>query len=163
MYHIDVSHEVGVKQHIRFHHAYIPQLPRPYQCLNCASRWTAEGLAYDRHDLEHRHIYFLCGLFGWTASRKFMASKGRPEMLLPSMMMAWSIGTICMPAMTSGAGSAVCRFFIGLAEAPFFPGITLSRFCTGRQMWGLRLMDYSDIFLVHQRREPNAHGHMARR
>ncbi|RXG45135.1 hypothetical protein VDGE_30036 [Verticillium dahliae] len=26
-----------------------------------------------------------------------------------------------MPAMTSGAGFAVCRFFIGLAEAPFFP------------------------------------------
>ncbi|EUC45332.1 hypothetical protein COCMIDRAFT_5436 [Bipolaris oryzae ATCC 44560] len=52
-------------------------------------------------------------------------AKADPRLLLPSMMMAWSIGTICMPAMTSGAGFAVCRFFIGLSEAPFFPGITL--------------------------------------
>lgn len=55
-------------------------------------------------------------------------AKADPRWLLPSMMMAWSIGTICMPAMTSGAGFAVCRFFIGLSEAPFFPGITLSKF-----------------------------------
>lgn len=27
----------------------------------------------------------------------------------------------------SGAGFAACRFFTGLAEAPFFPGITLSK------------------------------------
>ncbi|KAH6848469.1 major facilitator superfamily domain-containing protein [Alternaria rosae] len=52
-------------------------------------------------------------------------AKADPRWLLPSMMMAWSIATICMPAMTSGAGFAVCRFFIGLSEAPFFPGITL--------------------------------------
>ncbi|EOA87862.1 hypothetical protein ACJQWK_08646 [Exserohilum turcicum] len=52
-------------------------------------------------------------------------AKADPRWLLPSMMMAWSIGTICMPAMTNGAGFAVCRFFIGLSEAPFFPGITL--------------------------------------
>ncbi|KAL5379316.1 hypothetical protein DPSP01_008588 [Paraphaeosphaeria sporulosa] len=52
-------------------------------------------------------------------------AKGNPRLVLPTMMMAWSIGTICMPAMTNAAGFAVCRFFIGLAEAPFFPGITL--------------------------------------
>ncbi|KAH4035728.1 hypothetical protein HBH70_084840 [Parastagonospora nodorum] len=52
-------------------------------------------------------------------------AKADPRWFLPSMMMAWSIATICMPAMTSGAGFAVCRFFIGLSEAPFFPGITL--------------------------------------
>lgn len=57
-------------------------------------------------------------------------AKADPRWLLPSMMMAWSIGTICMPAMTNGAGFAVCRFFIGLSEAPFFPGITLSKFST---------------------------------
>ncbi|KAH7361331.1 major facilitator superfamily domain-containing protein [Pyrenochaeta sp. MPI-SDFR-AT-0127] len=57
-------------------------------------------------------------------------AKADPRWLLPSMMMAWSIATICMPAMTSGAGFAVCRFFIGLSEAPFFPGITLSKSST---------------------------------
>ena len=46
-------------------------------------------------------------------------AKADPRWLLPSMMMGWSIGTICMPAMTSGAGFAVCRFIIGLAEGTY--------------------------------------------
>ena len=62
-----------------------------------------------------------------------LLAKADPRWLLPSIMLAWSIGTICMPAMTSGAGFAVCRFFIGLAEAPFFPGITLSKFAKTRR------------------------------
>ncbi|CZT10764.1 related to putative tartrate transporter [Rhynchosporium agropyri] len=52
-------------------------------------------------------------------------AKTNPSWFLPSMMLAWSTATICMPAMTSGAGFCICRFFIGLTEAPFFPGITL--------------------------------------
>jgi MFS family permease len=49
----------------------------------------------------------------------------RPSLLLPGMMIGWSICTICMPAVTSGAGFCVVRFMTGLCEAPFFPGITL--------------------------------------
>jgi hypothetical protein len=78
------------------------------------------------------------------------------------MMMAWSIGTICMPAMTSGAGFAVCRFFIGLAEAPFFPGITLSKSNpTSLPFDEPQLIANSDIFMVHQRGESHAHGYLA--
>ena len=52
-------------------------------------------------------------------------AKSRPRIFLPTMMILWSVATICMPAMRNGAGFCVCRFFIGLTEAPFFPGITL--------------------------------------
>lgn len=52
-------------------------------------------------------------------------AKVRPSLLLPGMMIGWSICTICMPACTSGAGFCVIRFMTGLCEAPFFPGITL--------------------------------------
>jgi MFS family permease len=52
-------------------------------------------------------------------------AKVRPSLLLPGMMIGWSICTICMPACTSGAGFCVIRFVTGLCEAPFFPGITL--------------------------------------
>ncbi|KAH6703214.1 major facilitator superfamily domain-containing protein [Leptodontidium sp. MPI-SDFR-AT-0119] len=52
-------------------------------------------------------------------------AKANPSWFLPSMMLAWSAATISMPAMTSGVGFCICRFFIGLTEAPFFPGITL--------------------------------------
>ena len=71
--------------------------------------------------------FYVGYLIGQVPGNLWLA-KADPRWLLPSMMMAWSIGTICMPAMTNGAGFAVCRFFIGLAEAPFFPGITLSKF-----------------------------------
>lgn len=52
-------------------------------------------------------------------------AKCRPSLILPSMMVAWSICTICMPAVTSGAGFCLIRFVTGFAEAPFFPEITL--------------------------------------
>ncbi|KAJ4403656.1 hypothetical protein N0V91_006356 [Didymella pomorum] len=68
--------------------------------------------------------FYIGYLIGQLPGNLWLA-KADPRWLLPTMMMGWSIGTICMPAMTSGAGFAVCRFFIGLAEAPFFPGITL--------------------------------------
>ncbi|PSN68597.1 MFS general substrate transporter [Corynespora cassiicola Philippines] len=68
--------------------------------------------------------FYIGYLIGQLPGNLWLA-KADPRWLLPSVMMAWSVGTICMPAMTSGAGFAVCRFFIGLAEAPFFPGITL--------------------------------------
>ncbi|KZL68605.1 major facilitator superfamily transporter [Colletotrichum incanum] len=40
-------------------------------------------------------------------------------------MIAWGAATICTPALKNGAGFAALRFVTGLAEAPFFPGITL--------------------------------------
>ncbi|KAF2761118.1 MFS general substrate transporter [Pseudovirgaria hyperparasitica] len=52
-------------------------------------------------------------------------TKMKPNLFLPGVMLAWSAATICMPAMTNGTGFVLCRFVIGLCEAPFFPGITL--------------------------------------
>ncbi|OAA39195.1 Major facilitator superfamily domain, general substrate transporter [Beauveria brongniartii RCEF 3172] len=54
-----------------------------------------------------------------------LLARTNPHYFLPAVMYMWSCGTICMPAMTNGAGFAVCRFFIGLTEAPFFPALTL--------------------------------------
>ncbi|PNH59667.1 hypothetical protein VD0002_g7894 [Verticillium dahliae] len=68
--------------------------------------------------------FYIGYLVGQLPGNLWLA-KANPRWFLPSVMVAWSAATICMPAMTSGAGFAVCRFFIGLAEAPFFPGITL--------------------------------------
>lgn len=68
--------------------------------------------------------FYIGYLVGQLPGNLWLA-KANPRWFLPMMMMFWSIGTICMPAMTSGPGFAICRFFIGLTEAPFFPGITL--------------------------------------
>ncbi|KAH8590537.1 major facilitator superfamily domain-containing protein [Bisporella sp. PMI_857] len=68
--------------------------------------------------------FYIGYLVGQLPGNLWLA-KSNPSWFLPCMMLAWSIATICMPAMTNGAGFCICRFFIGLTEAPFFPGITL--------------------------------------
>ncbi|RGP79811.1 hypothetical protein FLONG3_2125 [Fusarium longipes] len=52
-------------------------------------------------------------------------AKGKPRVLLPCCMMAWSVVTICMPAVTAGWGFCLCRFIIGLVEGPFVPAVSL--------------------------------------
>ncbi|KAH6680028.1 MFS transporter [Plectosphaerella plurivora] len=68
--------------------------------------------------------FYIGYLIGQLPGNLWLA-KANPRIFLPTVMLAWSAATICMPAMTSGAGFAVCRFVVGLCEAPFFPGITL--------------------------------------
>ncbi|PPJ50196.1 hypothetical protein CBER1_05219 [Cercospora berteroae] len=68
--------------------------------------------------------FYVGYLIGQLPGNLWLA-KVRPSLLLPSMMIAWSICTICMPAVKSGVGFCLVRFVTGLSEAPFFPGITL--------------------------------------
>lgn len=52
-------------------------------------------------------------------------AKGKPRILLPCCMLGWSATTICMPAITTGWGFLLCRFFVGLTEGPFVPAVSL--------------------------------------
>ncbi|KAF6234434.1 hypothetical protein HO173_007467 [Letharia columbiana] len=45
-----------------------------------------------------------------------------PSTWLSSIMILWGIVTVCMGVTQSYAGLVVCRFFLGLCEAGFFPG-----------------------------------------
>lgn len=69
--------------------------------------------------------FYIGYLVGQLPGNLWLA-KSNPSKVFPAMMLAWSIATICMPAVKSGVGFAMCRFATGLAEAPFFPEITLS-------------------------------------
>ncbi|KAL4959777.1 major facilitator superfamily domain-containing protein [Aspergillus stella-maris] len=68
--------------------------------------------------------FYVGYLVGQLPGNMIMA-KTNPQWFLPITMLLWSSGTICMPAMTNGAGFCAVRFFIGLTEAPFFPALTL--------------------------------------
>ncbi|KAF2174006.1 hypothetical protein M409DRAFT_62190 [Zasmidium cellare ATCC 36951] len=68
--------------------------------------------------------FYIGYLIGQLPGNLWLA-RVRPSLLLPGMMIGWSICTICMPAVTSGVGFCMVRFVTGLCEAPFFPGITL--------------------------------------
>ena len=43
-------------------------------------------------------------------------AKGKPRVLLPAVMLAWSCVTISMPAITAPWGFMFCRFLVGLTE-----------------------------------------------
>ncbi|KAK8108137.1 uncharacterized protein PG998_010150 [Apiospora kogelbergensis] len=68
--------------------------------------------------------FYIGYLVGQLPGNLWLA-KASPRWFLPCAMLGWSACTICTPALKDGAGFAACRFFTGLAEAPFFPGITL--------------------------------------
>lgn len=46
----------------------------------------------------------------------------RPSIYLPVCMMVWGLVSGCTGAVQSYSGLVVCRFFLGIAEAPFFAG-----------------------------------------
>lgn len=46
-----------------------------------------------------------------------------PSKWISRIMVSWGIITICTAAVSSYGGLLVVRFFLGLAEAGFFPGL----------------------------------------
>ncbi|KAF2162919.1 hypothetical protein M409DRAFT_26772 [Zasmidium cellare ATCC 36951] len=52
-------------------------------------------------------------------------AKGKPRILLPICMLAWSAVTICMVAMKSAWAFMLCRFLVEFTEGPFLPAVSL--------------------------------------
>lgn len=52
-------------------------------------------------------------------------ARGVPRVQMPLHVIAWSIVTACMAAMSSGWSFVLCRLLVGLAEGPFLPMVSL--------------------------------------
>lgn len=52
-------------------------------------------------------------------------ARGRPQIQMPLHVIAWSVITACMAAMTTGWSFVLCRFLVGLAEGPFLPMVSV--------------------------------------
>jgi len=64
----------------------------------------------------------------------------RPSLFLPATMVAWGIVMTVMGLVSSFGGLMTCRFFLGLAEAGLFPGISYYLSCWyKREEFGVRL------------------------
>ena len=48
----------------------------------------------------------------------------RPSIYLPACVAIWSCVSAATAAATSYADLVVVRFFLGIVEAPFFPGVS---------------------------------------
>ena len=50
----------------------------------------------------------------------------RPSLYLPLCAAVWSVVSGCTAATHSYTGLILVRFFLGIVEAPFFPGVSQS-------------------------------------
>jgi MFS family permease len=69
---------------------------------------------------------FYVGYFISQLPANVYLAKGLPRYQMPAYMLAWSVVTACMAGMKSGWSFLVCRFFVGLAEGPFLPMVSLT-------------------------------------
>jgi MFS family permease len=65
-----------------------------------------------------------------------LLSRCRPSLYLPGFVILWGTVSASAAAANSYSHLVVCRFFLGVTEAPFFPGILffLSSWYTKREL-----------------------------
>lgn len=61
-------------------------------------------------------------------SNIFLNKIGKPALYLPTAMVIWGVISALTGATQNFAGLLVCRLFLGIIEAAFFPGWSLSCF-----------------------------------
>ncbi|KAG9252442.1 MFS transporter [Emericellopsis atlantica] len=65
-----------------------------------------------------------------------LITKVKPGMYMSSWMLVWAVVSACTALVQSFSGIVACRFFLGVTEAPFYPGATymLSTFYTRKEV-----------------------------
>ncbi|MCJ1354043.1 MAG: hypothetical protein MMC33_004030 [Icmadophila ericetorum] len=68
-----------------------------------------------------------------------MLKRFRPSIFIPVIMIVWGIVMTCMGLVTNASGLYAARFFLGLAEAGLFPGVSYYLSCWyKRNEFGIR-------------------------
>ncbi|KAF5523403.1 putative transporter [Colletotrichum aenigma] len=83
---------------------------------------------------------FSAGYIAMQLPSTMLMTKMQPHIFLPGCIIIWAIVSGCTSATSSPAGLLVVRFFLGIVEAPFFPGAMyyLSCWYTKKEL-GLRM------------------------
>ncbi|KFA69459.1 hypothetical protein S40285_04639 [Stachybotrys chlorohalonatus IBT 40285] len=65
-----------------------------------------------------------------------LITKVKPGMYMSAWMLVWAVVSACAALVQNFTGLVICRFFLGVTEAPFYPGATymLSTFYTRREV-----------------------------
>jgi len=79
---------------------------------------------------------FFIGYIGLQVPSNLLLTRVRPSLYLPGCMLAWGLLSGTTAFVTSFQALATARFFLGMAEAPFFPGalFLLSSWYTRREL-----------------------------
>ncbi|KAJ7909035.1 major facilitator superfamily domain-containing protein [Mycena leptocephala] len=86
-----------------------------------------KGLEHDLHlsDLQYNvvlSILFVTLSVGQPPSNMILNKVKRPSIYIGSCVIAWGLASALSGVVTNYGGILVCRFFIGLPEASFYPG-----------------------------------------
>lgn len=130
MYHRHAPHEVRqIPPTHRFPLGWAPLTLISYLDRINVSNARLAGMQSDLHmtDVEWSAgiSMFYVGYIISQIPANVIISKGKPRVLLPVCMLAWSAVTISMPAMTAPWSFMVCRFLVGVTEGPFLPAVAL--------------------------------------
>lgn len=68
---------------------------------------------------------FFVGYLLWEVPSNMMLSRSKPAIFLPTIMFIWGAMSIGVKGVTSLGGMVAFRFFLGIVEAGFFPGVML--------------------------------------
>lgn len=72
---------------------------------------------------------FFIGYLLWEVPSNMMLSRSTPSLFLPAIMFAWGAMSIGAKGVNSLGGMVAFRFFLGIVEAGFFPGVMLLMSC----------------------------------
>jgi MFS family permease len=71
----------------------------------------------------------------------------KPGIYMSAWMLIWAVVSGCTALVQNFGGLVACRFFLGITEAPFYPGATymLSIFYTRKGMWTCVLGEMGEL------------------
>ncbi|KAK5107451.1 hypothetical protein LTR62_001249 [Meristemomyces frigidus] len=92
-----------------------------------------DGLLTDLHMSSGQYAAALSLFFvsyaGFEPLTNILLKRLRPSVFIPGIMVLWGIVMTCMGLVKSFSGLAAARWFLGMAEAGLFPGVTYYLSC----------------------------------
>jgi ACS family pantothenate transporter-like MFS transporter len=99
-----------------------------------------EDLGLYKNQLNYMQTCWTVGYVIGELPSNMILTRFRPSRWIPCMEMIWAVLTFCLARANSAKTIYVLRFFIGLAESTFYPGM---QYIIGRLMSSLTLSAHS--------------------
>ncbi|KAH8883213.1 retrograde regulation protein 2 [Thozetella sp. PMI_491] len=104
-----------------------------YMDRNNIGNANAAGMSKDLHlsDTQYSLLIslFFVGYVLWEVPSNIILSRTRPAFYLPGLMVAWGTLVCGMSQVNDFKDILICRFFLGVIEAGFFPGVLYIMSC----------------------------------
>jgi ACS family pantothenate transporter-like MFS transporter len=101
-----------------------------------------EDLGLYKNQLNYMQTCWTVGYVIGELPSNMILTRFRPSRWIPCMEIIWAVLTFCLARANSATTIYVLRFFIGLAESTFYPGM---QYIIGRLLWSSTLTAHSRV------------------